>query len=64
MAKDKEKLPILRIIGKNGNAFNILGLARRVALECNMDWETIQKEAMSSDYDHLLATMMKYFDVR
>ena len=55
--------PILKILGENGNAFAILGKAQRVARENEMDWEKIKKEATSGDYDHLLQTMMKYFDV-
>lgn len=55
--------PELKIIGTDGNAFAILGKARRVATKNKMDWETIQKEATSGDYNHLLTTMMKYFEV-
>lgn len=55
--------PKLKILGEDGNAFAILGKARRVANDNDMDWPTIQKEAMSGDYDHLLQTMMKHFDV-
>lgn len=55
--------PTLKIIGTDGNAFAILGKARRVALKNKLDWEKIQKEATSGDYNHLLATMTKYFDV-
>lgn len=56
--------PKLKLVGKDGNAFAILGNAREVALKNNMDWEVIKKEAMSGNYQHLLATMMRYFDVR
>lgn len=55
--------PTLQILGENGNAFAILGAARRVASRNNMDWNTIQAEATSGDYDHLLQTMMKHFEV-
>jgi hypothetical protein len=55
--------PKLKLVGQDGNAFMILGLARRVALKNKMDWDAIHKEATSGDYDHLLQTMMKYFDV-
>jgi hypothetical protein len=58
-----ETKPKLQLTGEDGNAFFILGKAMRVAKKNGMDWETIQKEAMSGDYNHLLATMMKYFDV-
>jgi hypothetical protein len=55
--------PVLKIIGTDGNAFAILGKARRVAIKHNLDWDAIHAEATSGDYNHLLATMMKYFDV-
>lgn len=55
--------PVLEIIGQDGNAFAILGKAQRVARQNNMDWEEIRTEAMSGDYDHLLQTMVKYFEV-
>lgn len=58
-----ENKPELVLVGTDGNAFALLGKARRVAIENDMDWEKIQKEAMAGDYDHLLATLMKYFDV-
>lgn len=59
----KSAKPELRLLGKDGNAFAILGAARRVALANDMDWLSIQREAQSGDYDHLLRTMMKYFEV-
>lgn len=55
--------PKLNIIGKDGNAFAILGAARVVARDNDMDFKQISEEAMSGDYDHLLSTMMKYFEV-
>jgi len=55
--------PKLKIIGTDGNAFALLGKARRTAIKNNMDWTTIQKEATSGDYDNLLATLDKYFEV-
>lgn len=55
--------PTLVLAGQDGNAFAILGRASRIAKENDMDWETIKTEAMSGDYDNLLQTMMKYFEV-
>ena len=55
--------PKLILVGKDGNAFAILGAASKVAKENKMDWPTINKEATSGGYNHLLATMMKYFEV-
>ena len=55
--------PVLKLLGQNGNIFAILGAAKRVATKHNMDWEKIQKEATSGDYDNALQVMMKYFEV-
>lgn len=59
----KNKKPQLDIIGQDGNAFAILGKAAKIAKANDMDFDTIQKEAMSGDYDNFLRVMMKYFDV-
>lgn len=63
MTTESVEKPTLKIIGTDGNAFAILGKARRVAIQHNLDWNAIQAEATSGDYNHLLATMTKYFDV-
>ena len=55
--------PKLSIVGHDGNAFSLLGEARRVAKANGMDWAPILKEATAGDYDHLLQTLMKYFEV-
>jgi len=55
----------LGIVGQDGNAFNILGLASR-ALKDNGQSELVDEymtEAMAGDYDHLLRTTAQYFDV-
>jgi len=49
--------------GPEGNAFAVLGAAHKVAKANGMDWEFIHSEATSGDYDHLLETLKKYFDV-
>jgi hypothetical protein len=59
--------PKIKLTGTDGNAFSILGVARRAAKSAG--WTSIQiedmmKEAMSGDYNNLLATVSKYFDVR
>ncbi len=55
--------PVLALTGTDGNAFHILARAQKIARRNNLDWEAIQKEAMSGDYDKLLQTMIKYFEV-
>jgi hypothetical protein len=57
--------PKLRMVGRDGNAFAILGRAHRAAPQAGMpeeQWKAIQAEATAGDYNNLLATMMKYFD--
>lgn len=69
-----DNLPELRLVGRDGNAFAILGFAHRAYkdhhrklktpfAEVDAGWDKIREEATSGDYDHLLQTMMKYFDV-
>ena len=58
-----EEKPKLKLSDNDGNAFAILGNAGRVAEDNDMDWNTIRKEATSGDYDKLLQTMIKYFEV-
>jgi hypothetical protein len=60
----EEQKPVLILSGIDGNAFMLLAVAKRVANNNNMDWEAIRKEATAGDYDHLLQTLMKYFDVQ
>ena len=58
--------PELVMVGEDGNAFAILGRARRAAREAgwsNEEWEAVMTEATSGDYGHLLATMEKHFEV-
>ena len=59
----EQKKPVLKLIGTDGNAFSLLGKAKVVAKKNNMNWEEISKEAMNGDYNHLLQTLMKYFEV-
>ena len=57
--------PVLVLVGEDGNAFNILGRARRALRQAGRDdeWATFVAEATSGDYDHLLATVMNWFEV-
>jgi hypothetical protein len=59
--------PIVKLIGADGNAFNVLGLALRAARRAGWSQEQIdeyKRKATSGDYDHLLGVTMEYFDVR
>ncbi len=66
MTNDEDR-PIVRLVGADGNAFNILGLCVRAARDAGWSTERIaafRAEASSGDYNHLLAVVQKYFEVR
>ena len=58
--------PRLELSGQDGNAFLILGRAMKAARTAGWTPERIEAfttDAQSSDYNHLLQTCMKHFDV-
>lgn len=62
-----EVKPKIKLTGADGNAFNIMGIARQAASKAKWPKDKIEaylKEAMSGDYNNLLAVTMKHFDVR
>jgi len=62
--KSKDEMPSERSIdltGPDGNAFVLLGQAKRYASQLDMDFSIIQKEMTSGDYENLLKVFDKYF---
>jgi len=57
--------PVLVLVGEDGNAFSILGRARRALLLAGRgdEWPAFVAEATGGDYNHLLVTAMKWFEV-
>jgi hypothetical protein len=55
--------PELKLVGTDGNAFALLGKAAKVARANGLDAKAIMDEAMDGDYNHLLRTLHKYFEV-
>ena len=55
----------VKIIGADGNVFNLLGICRRALLRAGKIelWDEFQKEATSGDYNHALATIADYFEI-
>ena len=54
-----------QLVGTDGNAFAVMGLAAKEARRAGLSKEQIDEyrtEAMSGDYDHLLLTTMRFFD--
>lgn len=63
----QQEKPVLKLLGEDGNAFSIIGRARRAGRSAGWTPEQLQAmcdEAMSGDYDHVLQTMFKYFEVK
>lgn len=61
------KKPKVKLIGRDGNAFSIMGFCHEAWRKAGGDpteWKTIREEMTSGDYNNLLATACKYFDVR
>jgi hypothetical protein len=56
----------VQLTGQDGNAFMILGLVAKAMRRAGLTQEQIDEfhnEATAGDYDHLLATAMKYVEV-
>lgn len=56
----------VELVGKDGNAFNILGICRRAMKRAHLpesEIEAFTQEATSSDYNLLLITCTEWFNV-
>ena len=55
------------LTGQDGNAFAVLGRCREAARDAGLSDEeiaTFTDEAIAGDYDHLLQTAMRWFEIR
>ena len=58
--------PKVALSGRDGNAFVVLGACLRAAKKAGWTAEQVaawRAEAEAGDYDHLLQTAMKHFEV-
>lgn len=63
----KTKKPVVELSGNDGNAFAVMGACFKAAKKAGWTPEQVEQvraEMMAGDYDHLLQTAMKFFDVR
>ncbi len=54
------------MVGEDGNAFSILGRVKRIMQRAGLpddEWEAFHTEATAGDYNNLLATVMRWFEV-
>ena len=66
MSKPKYPDITVQLVGKDGNAFSILGRCRRAMKQAGLSETEINeftKETTNGDYNHLLATCTEYFNV-
>lgn len=57
---------VVKLSDEDGNAFSILARVLRALRQADVSEEdrmAFQKEAISSDYDHLLQTCMEYVEI-
>lgn len=65
MANPKYPQVKVRLVGEDGNAFSILGRVSRALRKAGVpeaEVKAYSKEAMSGDYDNLLAVTMKWVE--
>ena len=58
---------VVTLTGQDGNAFAVLGRCREAARDAGLSEDEIaafMDEAMAGDYDHLLQTAMRWFEIR
>ena len=64
--KPLKKVKRLKITGTDGNAFALMGRAlahnRKYGIYSKEDFNLITNECTSGNYDHLLATLMHFFE--
>lgn len=56
----------VKLVGEDGNAFSIIGRCTKAAAKAGIDgfsFGEFLEDAESGDYNHLLATVAKYFEV-
>jgi len=66
-APKREAKPRVKLIGRDGNAFAILGACQQAARKAGWPKERVAavlKEMTAGDYNDLLAKAMEHFDVR
>lgn len=60
------ELPTIKLLGKDGNAYNILGLVKQRCKELKVSDDVIQhilSEMMGGDYNNLLRVVSTYFKI-
>lgn len=59
--KERGQPIVIDLTGPQGNAFSLLGTARKLARTLDMDENAVIDEMSSSDYENLVETFDRYF---
>ena len=60
-AKEIAKNVVIDLTGPEGNAFCLMGYAKKFARQLDLDGDEIIEEMKSGNYENLVATFDKYF---
>ena len=52
---------VIDLSGPQGNAYNLLGVAEQLCRELRMEFEPIEAEMTSGDYENLIQVFDKHF---
>ena len=61
VSKDTTKKRVIDLTGSDGNAFVLLGIAKGLCKELEIDDTIVLHDMRSSDYEHLVETFDTYF---
>jgi len=59
--EDKPRVLEIDLDGPDGNAFSLMGNAKRLARQLDLDGDKITEEMKAGDYEHLLMVFQEYF---
>jgi hypothetical protein len=59
--KQERRETIIDLTGPDGNAFVLMGMAKNFAKQLRKDGDSIVKEMMAGDYEHLLFVFDREF---
>jgi len=63
MIRDKKPMKklVIDLTGPEGNAFVLLGYAKKLASQLDLNYDIIRTEMTSSNYENLIQVFDKYF---
>lgn len=57
----QEERPVIDLKGQQGNAFYLIGYAKKLSKQLNLNFALIEEEMTSSDYENLIKVFDDYF---